>query len=97
MPARNRRFVWDAKKQKVVEVKAPRQPRRISGYVRHESDAAGVHPSDAVKASQHAAKHGCGNITFSPETGKMIVKNGSHRQVRKYLKTIGMHDKKSFF
>lgn len=93
-PARaaSKRFQNPSKKP----LRSSRGPRNLArGIVNHVSDGAAVHPDDSAAASAHAEAHGHANITYNSE-GQMVMRNGSHRQLRKYLKTIGLHDKGSF-
>ena len=55
-----------------------------------KSDAAGVHPDDAKKASESSAKMGV-PTEFDKKTGQAIFRDRSHR--RAYLKATGMHDR----
>lgn len=55
-----------------------------------KSDAAGVHPDDAKKASESSAKMGV-PTEFDRKTGQAIFRDRSHR--RAYLKATGMHDR----
>lgn len=83
-------------KKPLKTVKGPRELKR-GGYLNHESDAAGVHPSQARAETIKAHANGHSNISFDEKTGACKIRNGNNRQWRKFLKSIGQHDKMSFF
>jgi len=55
-----------------------------------KSDAAGVHPTDAIKAMKGATKIGV-PTEFDTNTGQAIFRDRSHR--RAYLRAMGMNDR----
>ena len=55
-----------------------------------KSDAAGVHPSQAVDFMKDSAKKGV-PTEFDTKTGQAVFTNRAHRS--KYLKAMGMHDR----
>ena len=61
-----------------------------SGNWPMKSDACGVHPNDAVKASKSAAKMGV-PTSFDSNTGQAIFQSRSHRA--QYMKARGFHDR----
>lgn len=56
-----------------------------------KSDGAAVHPKDRGKAMEHARRHGFA-IDFDRDGRPHFT---SHTQQKKYLKTIGLHNKDS--
>ena len=63
--------------------------RRTSGWPM-KSDAAGVHPTDALDAMKGAVKIGV-PTEFDTKTGQAVFRDRPHR--RAYLKAMGMHDR----
>jgi len=56
-----------------------------------KSDGAAVHPKDRGAAMEHARRHGFA-IDFDSQGRPHFT---SHTQQKKYLKTLGMHNKDS--
>ena len=63
--------------------------KKISGWPL-KSDAAGVHPKDAVKAMKGADKMGV-PTDFDKNTGQAVFTDRSHRKA--YMKAMGLHDR----
>ena len=63
--------------------------KRTSGWPL-KSDAAGVHPTDAMNAMKGATKIGI-PTEFDTKTGQAVFRDRTHRKA--YMKAMGLHDR----